>query len=100
MGLGKFVEAVGHIARGGKNIAHIMKQYRAQIVTDKRKRQRRSTQLQIVEEERFATQWEAGGQVSRAGLIDAESTMGGGSPGKEALRQRREVRLAIRIFNA
>src|SRR5690242_2888863 len=89
--LGKPEEAVGHVTGGGEHITHIMKQHSAQVTSDQGERQRRSAQLQIVDEKRFTAQREAAGQVAWSGLVDAETTVGCRTAHEEPLRERSEA---------
>src|SRR5215510_14216899 len=93
-------EAVDHVARRGKNVSHIMKHHRAQVVADKRKRQRRGPQFKVGEKDGFTTNGETGGEVARDGLVNAEAPMGGWPAEKEALRQRGKVGIGEWLLHA
>src|SRR5436305_9708269 len=77
-----------------------MKEHRAEIIADKRQRQRRSTQFKIVQEDRLPAQREAGLQITRPCLVHAKSAMRIAATREKPLWQRNEVSRAERLFKS
>src|SRR5581483_6552727 len=90
-------QAVKHVVAVGEHVPHVVKNRKAQVVLHERKRWRWKPQLQVVQEQRRAACWKSRGRISRARLVQPESTMRVASAHIKALRQRNQ-RVVSRTF--
>src|SRR5437763_8057567 len=91
-------KTIQNVTRRGKNIAHIMKQHSAEIIADKRQRQRRSAQFKVVQEDCLPAQREASLQITRPCLVHAKSAMRIAATREKPLWQRNKVSRAEGFF--
>ena len=84
-------QAVQHVLAVGKDVAGIVKNGKTQVVLEKRQGHGRKAQLQIIHEQRAATQGITGFRVTRSSLIEAKAAMGVAAAGEKKLGQRQAL---------
>src|SRR4051794_33943625 len=89
-------EARPHVLCRVVNVSHIVEQYRGQVLADEWERKRRSSQFDLVDEDRFSAQRKTRLQVPRTGLVECETAQGVSSAREKTFGQRNEIEIPVR----